>query len=176
MTNILQNGDFMSPDITGFIPAPYQIQYYNTFVQGEKDVFVWIGSEGLSLQNNDNGVTSFGYPDIKLENYAPIYQYVSFENTSFLYQTINCTKTGIYNLYFLYVSRPNYPLNNIQIFLDKVLLDVITVSQANWTQYIVSFPISTTGNYTLSFQAQSDNIEVKNLLYNSDFFKIVYSI
>ena len=29
MTNILQNGDFMSPDITGFIPAPYEIQYYN---------------------------------------------------------------------------------------------------------------------------------------------------
>jgi ACT domain-containing protein len=175
MTNILQNGDFMSPDITGFIPAPYQIQYYNTFVQGEKDVFVWIGSDSLSLQNNDNGITSFGYPDIKLENYAPIYQYVSFENTSFLYQTINCTKTGIYNLYFLYVSRPNYPLNNIQIFLNKVLLDVITVPQANWTQYNISFPISTTGNYTLSFQAQSDNIEVKNLLYNGDFSLPLFS-
>ena len=153
MTNILENGDFYIPDITGYTPAKFQ--YYKDFVQGQKDVFVWIGSSSdtdLSLQNNDNGVTIFNYPDITQLNIqgassVNLYQYVSFENTAYLYQTINLTEIGIYNLSFLYVARPNYSFNNLQIFLNNLLSDEISTPQTSWTEYTLSFPVSTIGSY-----------------------------
>jgi hypothetical protein len=46
-------------------------------------------------------------------------------------------------------------------------LDVITTSQANWTEYTYSFPITTSGTYKLLFQGQpSDtvaNIAITNI-------------
>ena len=43
------------------------IQYYSTFfVQDEKDILRWACSDNISLQNNDNGVASFGYADTTL--------------------------------------------------------------------------------------------------------------
>ena len=124
------------------------------------------------MKNNDNGLTSFGYPDISLlgiqgASGVNIYQYVSFENTACLYQSFNLTKIGKYTLSFLYVSRPNFVLNNLQIFFNNVLLDVISTPQTSWTEYSLSFPISTTGNYKLFFQGQPDitdaNIAITNI-------------
>jgi hypothetical protein len=67
MPNILQNSDFIYPNIIGFNGEIGGVQYYKDFVQGEKDIFIWIGSDdGLSIQNNDNGITSFSYPNISL--------------------------------------------------------------------------------------------------------------
>ena len=165
MTNVIENGDFYIPDITGYTPAKYQ--YYKDFVQGQKDVFVWIGSSSdsdLSIKNNDNGVTIFYYPDITQLNIqgassVNLYQYVSFENTAYLYQIVNLTQIGIYNLSFLYVARPNFVFNNLQIFLNDLLLDVISTPQTNWTEYTYSFPVSTTGSYKLFFQGQPDNTD-----------------
>lgn len=156
--DIITNGDFMSPNITGFSGYSNGVQYYSTFAQGEKDILQWLASDNISLQNNDNGITSFGYPDITLTSYQGLYQYCSIENTATLSQTMNFTRTGSYILSFLYCARPNYQLNNLQIFLNYKLLDVITVSQSNWTQYTYTFPVSTLGSYTLSFQGQGDYI------------------
>jgi hypothetical protein len=164
MTDIIQNGDFSYPTITAFDGTVNGIQKYNTFEQGEKDIFIWTGSDNLAVENNYNGVTPNAYPDITLlniiSNGGAIFQYVSFENTANIKQIINTTITGTYNLKFYYVSRPNYPLNNLQIFLNNELLDVITTTQANWTEYSYSFRISKTGIYTLLFQGQSDSIAI----------------
>ena len=59
MPDILQNGN---GDL--FYPSINVIQYYSTFSQGQKDIFVWIGSDNLALENNDDGMTPSGYPDI----------------------------------------------------------------------------------------------------------------
>ena len=158
--DIITNGDFMSPNITGFSGYADGVQYYSTFAQGEKDILNWNCTDNISLQNNDNGPTSFGYPDITLLNGNDIYlyQYCSIENTASISQTMNFTKTGSYTLSFLYCERPNYQLNNLQIYLNYKLLDEITVSQSNWTQYNYTFQISTLGSYTLSFKGQGDYI------------------
>ena len=168
MSNIIQNGDIYMPSII----TVSGIQYYSDFAEIQKELFVWVGSDSLSIQNNDtNGITSFGYPDIFLleivgASGGNIYQYVSFENTAFLYQTITTTKIGTYNLSFHYVSRPNYTHNNLQIFFNNVLLDVITTSQANWTQYTYSFPITTTGTYKLLFQGQPGDTDANIAITN----------
>jgi len=148
----------MSPNITGFSGYSNGVQYYSTFAQGEKDILNWNCTDNISLQNNDNGITSFGYPDITLTSYQGLYQYCSIENTATLSQTMTFTHTGSYTLSFLYCARPNYQLNNLQIYLNYKLLDIITVSQINWTQYNYTFQISTLGSYTLSFQGQGDYI------------------
>jgi len=163
MSNLIQNGDIFYPTIFT------DVQYYTNFVQGQREMLVWVGSDLLSIQNNDNGVTSFGYPDVMMLNNESLYlyQYISFENNAFIYQPITITKIGKYNLTFLYVSRPNYTHNNLQIFVNNVLLDVITTSQANWTEYTYSFPILATGTYTLFFQGQpgdtDTNIAITNI-------------
>jgi len=163
MSNLIQNGDIFYPTIFT------DVQYYTNFVQGQREMLVWVGSDLLSIQNNDNGVTSFGYPDVTLLNNESLYlyQYISFENNAFIYQPITITKIGKYSLSFLYVSRPNFVHNSLQIFVNNVLLDVITTSQANWTQYTYSFPILATGTYTLLFQGQpgdtDTNIAVTNV-------------
>ena len=156
--DIITNGDFIIPDVS--IYGSNYIQYYSTFTQGEKDILGWVCSDNISLQSTDNGATSFGYTDITLLNGNGIYlyQYVSIENTASISQTMNFTKTGSYTLSFLYCARPNYQLNNLQIFLNYKLLDVITVSQSYWTQYNYTFQISTLGSYSLSFQGQGDYI------------------
>jgi hypothetical protein len=69
----------------------------------------------------------------------------------------------MYDLSFLYVSRPNYSLNNLQIFFDNFLIDIITSTQTSWTEYNISFPISTSGTYSLIFQGQSNDIEDANI-------------
>ena len=117
------------------------VQYYSTFQQAEKDVLQWVCSDNISLQSTDNGPTSFGYPDITLLNGNGIYlyQYCSIENTASISQTMSFTHTGSYTLSFLYCGRPNYQLNNLQIYLNYKLLDEITVSQSNWTQYTYTF-------------------------------------
>jgi hypothetical protein len=168
MSNIIQNGDIYMPSII----TVSGIQYYSDFAEIQKELFVWVGSDSLSIQNNDtNGITSFGYPDIFLleilgASGGNIYQYISFENTAFLYQTITTTKIGKYSLSFLYVSRPNYTHNNLQIFFNNVLLDVITTSQANWTEYTYSFPITTTGTYKLLFQGQPGDTDANIAITN----------
>ena len=173
MTDKISNGDFFVPNILGFQGEVGGIQYYDTFSEGQKDIFIWVGSDGdLSVENNDNGMTSSGYPDISLLNIQGasglnLYQYASFQNTACLYQSFNLTKIGVYNLSFLYVSRPNFVLNNLQIFLNDLLLDVISTPQTSWTEYTLSFPVSTTGSYTLFFQGQPDitdaNIAITNI-------------
>jgi hypothetical protein len=54
MTDIIQNGDFLNPAILGFNGEMNGIQLYSTFVQGEKDMFIWIGSDNLAAENNQN--------------------------------------------------------------------------------------------------------------------------
>ena len=136
--DLINNGDFISPD-AGMYGVNY-IQYYSTFTQGEKDVLQWVCSDNISLQSTDNGPTSYGYPDITFNNGTGngiyLYQYISIENTATLSQTMTFTHTGSYTLSFLYCARPNYQLNNLQIYLNYKLLDVTTVSQSNCTIYL----------------------------------------
>jgi hypothetical protein len=47
MTNIIQNGDIYWPTITGFPGESGGVQYYTDFVQFEKEMFVWIGSDSF---------------------------------------------------------------------------------------------------------------------------------
>ena len=116
--DLINNGDFISPDANVY--GSNYIQYYSTFQQGEKDVLQWVCTDNISLQSNDNGPTSFGYPDITFNNGNGIYlyQYISIENTACISQTMTFTHTGTYNLSFLYCTRPNYQLNNLQIYLN----------------------------------------------------------
>ena len=150
MPDILQNGngDFFYPniDVDGEV-----IKYYSNFSQLQKDRLVWIGSENLVVENNDNGPTSSGYPDITLQNLMSseginIYQYVSIENSESIQQTVNITKIGVYELYFHYVARPTYSFNNLQIYFNNVLLDIVKTSQSSWTEYSYSFPINQIGS------------------------------
>ena len=137
------------------------IKYYSTFSQNQKDLLVWVGSDNLAVENNDNGQTPSGYPDITQQNLLSseginIFQYVSIENSESIQQTVNITKIGVYDLYFHYVERPTYSFNNLQIYFNNVLLDIVKTSQSSWTEYSYSFPITQTGIYVLMFQGQPE--------------------
>jgi len=106
-------------------------------------------------------LTPSGYPDITLQNLLSseginIFQYVSIENSESIQQTVNITKIGVYELYFHYVARPTYSFNNLQIYFNNVLLDIVKTSQSSWTEYSYSFPITQTGIYVLMFQGQPE--------------------
>ena len=125
MPDILQNGngDFFYPNIDVNSEV---IKYYSTFSQSQKDLLVWVGSDNLVVENNDNGPTSSGYPDITLQNLLSseginIYQYVSIENSESIQQTVNITKIGLYELKFHYVARPQSSfLSNNLIYIMEI--------------------------------------------------------
>ena len=78
------------------------------------------------MENNDDGQTPSGYPDITLQNSMSseginIFQYVSIENSESIQQTVNITKISLYNIRFHYVARPTYSFNNLQIYFNSKL-------------------------------------------------------
>ena len=65
------------------------------------------------------------------------------------------SEVGIGNIKLIY-NDLTPTINNLQIYFNNVLLDIVKTYQSSWTEYSYSFPIAQTGSYSLLFQGQPD--------------------
>ena len=168
MSNLLQNGDFSNPDLGLIIIVtdpfqPFQTGensylYYADMNTDQQAQFIWTCNNSISLQN---GITSFNYPDPTTFPIPNTSQFVGIQSGASIQQTVNITKTGKYILRFFYAPRPNYDLNQLQIYLGGNLIDTLTEFDTNnpWTEYVSIITIPSIGNKVLLFQGETTQLD-----------------
>ena len=142
-TNSIYNGDFNLPvrSTNSFIQIFSQnADLYWSFI----GMYVYIinGSSGLNHLNPS--LIGLGYT-----------QCLGMFGITSITQSFSITNTSSYKLTFYYCQRTGYPLNNLQIYLNSVLIDTITTTPTTGTWGLYSSYITTIlGVNTLTFQCQ----------------------
>jgi hypothetical protein len=165
-TNLLLNGDFTNPVITG---NPPDIDT-NTLTTNQKSSLIWDCFGRIALLNVLNPPVNFGYPSLiglpDGSRFIDIQDYQS-QGAARLKQTVNITQKGTYQINLKYVARPGYIFLPIQIFFNGNLINTITTSVSTWTSYTITFNISSTGSQELLFlgqnSGQSKEIAIGNI-------------
>ena len=160
MSNLIYNGSFNLPSISTntFIFAQ------NLSTQQLSDFYWTYGGLYCSLQN---GISAYNYPDPSLINQT---QFISFQYGANISQQFSVTKLYSYRLTFYYSSRPSFSLNNVQIYLNGVLIDTLTTASTGWNLYnsILLYPVI--GINTILFQGQ-DPVDKDTAISNIQFYE-----
>ena len=174
MSNLLQNGDFSSPDLgLIIIPDPFlsfqtgenSYLYYGDMTTDQQTELFWTCNNAITLQN---GISSFNYPDPTTYPIPNKNQFVGIQPGALIQQTVNITQTGKYTLRFFYAPRQSSDFNQLKIYFGGNLIDTLTEYDTNnaWTEYVVVIPIISIGNKVLLFQGETTQLDKNIALAN----------
>ena len=124
MSNLIYNGDFSLPSIT-----TNSYIYTNTFTTQQSTAFYWT-SPNTFYPALLNGTTAFG-----ITPPSNATQYIVIQYDKSLQQSFTATQLGNYTLSFNYAGRPGYTFNNLKIYLNGTLFDIVSTSPTTWSTY-----------------------------------------
>ena len=141
----IQNNDFSAPQIKG---NSYEYIYgasWNTTIPG------WYFNAVLI-----NNSSAWGY----VMPYPSGDQACCLQGTQQIYTWIDQLQAGVdYTVSFYATGRPNYPINDIKVFLWNKTQNnypeigtISSPSDSKWTLYSLNFTVPDTGGYSLYFQ------------------------
>ena len=142
-TNLIYNGDFSLPLIStnsslnslSLTPAQ-STDFYWTCTGNQAAIINGVGTTNTLLNPSLIGYTQSFY---------------ILNSNSSIQQSFTVPFAGSYILSFYYSLRTSYPLNNLQILLNGVLIDTVTTTPTNWRRYINTFYNVNIGVNTIKF-------------------------
>jgi len=146
--NLLYNGNFSLPSITAntFVDT-------STFSTQQATDFYWLTNGDIPVTNLYNGLAGGIYPDPVLIN---VIQFLEIHNAAYIEQSFTVINTGAYRLNFYYAKRIDWNLNNVQIFINGVLIDTLTTNPTSWQTYTKLVDLNSAGTNTILFLGQED--------------------
>ena len=154
-TNYLYNGSFTLPTIT-----TNSYVYANTLSASDISSFYWTNTNQLNYVSIHNGTNTFYYPDPSLISQT---QFCALQYTSNIQQSFSALVGGTYQLSFYYGARASgYPINNLQVYINGVLLTTITTAPSpltSWGYYVNNLSPINLGVNTLLFQGTNNSTD-----------------
>ncbi len=99
-----------------------------------------------------NGTTAYGNPGAWTANSAAGTQYLLFQGSGSIQQTLSFPASADYTLTFGAAGRSGHPLGTVQVQLDGVNQGEAITPVANaWNEYTVTLTGVTAGNHTVAF-------------------------
>lgn len=149
MSNLLQNGNFAIPSVSNF---EYLGDMFSVF-PGSRTYFKWITTSSSDvILINEVFATSFALPLPSLISQSQLLLFTYY--LSRIYQSVEITEAGEYELSFYYSTRSGFNFLPIQIKVDTQIIGniIIPPTEYTWVKFSVKLNVLTPKVITIYIQ------------------------